>query len=71
MKKNVEKKKLQLEKDINVYKNSTEQNEEKISEYEELQVETEDLADDIENCTNVTKEREERLKRKQPEERLE
>ena len=71
MKKNVEKKKLQLEKDINVYKNSTEQNEEKISEYEELQVETEDLPDDIENCTNVTKEREERLKRKQPEERLE
>ena len=71
LKKNVEKKKLQLEKDISEYKNTTEKNEEKISEYEKLQVKAEGLLHDIQHYANVTKERKERLERKQAEERLE
>lgn len=43
LKKNVEKKKLQLQKDINEYKNSIDPNEEKISAYEDFQAEAKDL----------------------------
>ena len=61
LKKNMEKKKLQLEKENNKYKTQIKKT--KISEYEKLQVEAEDLLDDY---TNIMKERQERVERKKP-----
>ena len=53
LKNNLEKKKAQFEKDIIAYETSTDKNEEKVSEYEETQIEAEDTSDDLGHYINV------------------
>ena len=53
LKNNLEKKKTQFEKDIIAYETSTDKNEEKVSEYEETQIEAGDTSDDLGHYINV------------------
>ena len=53
VKNNLEKKKTQFEKDIIGYEASTDENEEKISEYEETRIKAEDASDDLVHYVNV------------------
>ena len=52
LKNKLEKKKTQFEKDI-AYEASTDNNEEKVSEYEETWIEAEDTSDDLGHYINV------------------
>ena len=53
LKKNLENKKRQREKDIVAYETSIDKNEKKVSEYEEIQIEAEDTSDDLGHYINV------------------
>ena len=66
LKNNLEKKKTQFEKDIIAYEASTDKNEEKVSEYEETQIEAGDTSDDLGHYINV-----EEQKKLEPERNLE
>lgn len=55
LKNNLENKKAQFEKDITEYGKADDRDEEKITEYENLQVEVENITDDIEHYLGVTK----------------
>ena len=67
LKKNLEKKKLQFEKDLESYENSEIKNQEKEQEYQNFTVEAEDLFDDLEHYENISrkKKEEEYLQKKQ------
>ena len=53
LKKNLENKKTQREKDIVAYETSTDKNEKKVSEYKEIQIEAEYTSDDLGHYINV------------------
>ena len=68
----LEKKKLQFEKDLNDYTNTKEKDEDKIFEYEEVKVDGEEVCDDLLHYIDVIKQssaEEERKKERLEEER--
>ena len=64
---NIKKKKAQFKKDINAYENLADKDEEKVTEYKELQIQAEDTFDDLTQYINI----EAQKKRKQEQEREE
>ena len=56
LKNHLTKKKAQFERDIVEYKKTEDKNEDKIDEFENIQVEAEDITDDIEHYFGVIKE---------------
>ena len=75
VKNNLEKKKTQFEKDIIGYEASTDENEEKISEYEETRIKAEDASDDLVHYVNVEEQKkleaQQNLERQTEEKKLE
>ena len=75
VKNNLEKKKTQFEKDIIGYEASTNENEEKISEYEETRIKAEDASDDLVHYVNVEEQKkleaQQNLERQTEEKKLE
>ena len=75
VKNNLEKKKTQFEKDIIGYEASTDENEEKISEYEETRIKAEDASDDLVRYVNVEEQKkleaQQNLERQTEEKKLE
>ena len=66
----LEKKKLQFEKDLGDYTNPEEKDEDKIFEYEEVKVDGEEVCDDLLHYIDVIKQQEvKRKKERQEEER--
>ena len=51
----LEKQKLQFEKDLSDYTNTKEKDEDKIFEYEEVKVDGEEVCDDLLHCIDVIK----------------
>ena len=56
LRKNLEKKKLQFEKDFEAYKLTEDKDEDKVIEYENTQIEADDVIDDLEHYQVVTEE---------------
>ena len=75
VKNNLGKKKTQFEKDIIGYEASTDENEEKISEYEETRIKAEDASDDLVHYVNVEEQKkleaQQNLERQTEEKKLE
>ena len=75
VKNNLEKKKTQFEKDIIGYEASTDENEEKISEFEETRIKAEDASDDLVHYLNVEEQKkleaQQNLERQTEEKKLE
>lgn len=57
LQKNIEKKKAQFERDIETYEKAENRDEEKVIEYQDFQVEAEDIIDDIEHYRKTTEEK--------------
>ena len=64
----LEKKKLQFEKDLGDHTNMEEKDEDKISEYEEVKVDEEKVCNDLLHHINVIKQQEEKRKKERQEE---
>ena len=62
---NIKKKKAQFEKDINAYENLADKDEEKVTEYEELQIQAEDTFDDLTQYINIKRKRNENKSKKE------
>ena len=70
LKKHLEKKKLQFDKDVTEYESTPEKDEEKLLEYDNFKSESEDVMDDIEHYIEVEeKKSEEKEKKREAEER--
>ena len=61
----LEKKKLQFEKDLSDYTNTKEKDEDKIFEYEEVKVDGEEVCDDLLHYIDVVKQSSERKKKRE------
>ena len=53
IKKTIEKKKLQFDKDVKNFEESTEKDEEKLNDFEEIQIQADDLLDDFDHYINI------------------
>ena len=53
IKKTIEKKKLLFDKDVKNFEESTEKDEEKLNDFEEIQIQADDLLDDFDHYINI------------------
>ena len=66
LKNQLEKKKLQFEKDLGDYTNTEEKDEDMIFEYEEVKVDEEEVCDDLLHFIDVIKQQEEKRRKERP-----